>query len=103
VTDEQAKKDKDVIAKAVIALGAMWSFMLLLPWISLTWFPVKSPKDVERIQLTLSGAERTCNTMKYASRLTDQAQIPNPFNAKWFGSPSNAWVRAIELQVSGMF
>jgi hypothetical protein len=27
----------------------------------------------------------------------------NPFKATWFGSPSNAFVRAIELQVGGMF
>jgi hypothetical protein len=39
VIDEQTKKDKDVIAKAVLALETMWSFMLLLPWISLTRFP----------------------------------------------------------------
>ena len=48
-------------------------------------------------------AERTCITMRSASRLTDQAQIPNPFKAKWFGSPSNDWVRVIELPVGGMF
>jgi hypothetical protein len=48
-------------------------------------------------------AERTCITMKSASRLTDQAQVPNPFKAKWFGSPSNAWVRVIELPLCGMF
>ena len=34
----------------------------------------------------LAEAERTCITMRSASRLTDQAQIPNPFKAKWFGS-----------------
>jgi hypothetical protein len=48
-------------------------------------------------------AERTCIAMKSASRLTDQAQVPNPFKAKWFGSPSNAWVRVVELPVGGMF
>jgi hypothetical protein len=48
-------------------------------------------------------AERTCITLKSASRLTDQAHVPNPFKATWFGSPSNAWVRVIELPVAGMF
>ena len=47
-------------------------------------------------------AERTCITMKYASRLTDQAQVPNPFKAKWFGSPSDSRVRVIEPPVGGM-
>ena len=51
----------------------------------------------------LPEAERTCITMRSASRLTDQAQIPNPFKAKWFGSPSNDWVRLIEPPVAGMF
>jgi hypothetical protein len=41
--------------------------------------------------------------MKSASWLADQAQIPNPFTAKWFGLPNNAWVRVIELPVGGMF
>jgi hypothetical protein len=41
--------------------------------------------------------------MKSASRLTDQAQNLNPFKATCFGSLSNAWVRAIELPVGGMF
>jgi hypothetical protein len=40
--------------------------------------------------------------MKSASQLTDQAQVPNPFKATWFGSPSNARVRIIELPVGGM-
>jgi hypothetical protein len=48
-------------------------------------------------------AEWTCITMKSASRMTDQAQIPNPFKSTWFGSPSNAWIRVIALQVGGMF
>jgi hypothetical protein len=53
VIDEQTKKGKDAIAKAVLALGTMWSFMLLLPWISLTWFP---------------GAKRHCVGRFYRSR-----------------------------------
>ena len=31
------------------------------------------------------------------SRKADQAHIPNRIAAKWFGSPSNAWARRIDL------
>jgi hypothetical protein len=48
-------------------------------------------------------AEPTCISMKSASRLTDQAQIPDPFKAKSFGSRSNAWDQLIELPVGGTF
>jgi hypothetical protein len=52
--DQQAMIDKQTIAKAIMVIVILWSFVLLLPWISLSWFPVKSPKDVERIKLALS-------------------------------------------------
>ena len=39
--------------------------------------------------------------MNCVSPLTDQAHIP--FKANWFGSPSNAWVRVIELPIGRVF
>ena len=50
-----------------------------------------------------SGQNGHAFPMKSASRLTDQAQIPNPFKAKSFGSRSNAWDQVIELPVGGTF
>ncbi len=42
-------------------------------------------------------AERTCIATPTVSRWVDEAHLPNPFAAKWFGTPGSAWARRIYL------
>jgi hypothetical protein len=62
MADQQANNDRDIIGKAALGLLAVWCFFLLLPWISLRWFPVKSHTDAERIKQTL-GQYGTCGDL----------------------------------------
>ena len=62
-----------------------------------------SPHDTDASILAETEHTRTCNATPAASLWVEAVHNRNPFIAKRFGSPGNAWARLIPLSRGRMF